>query len=438
MNIGELENKKFILECLTPLHISGGAGNLSQYEYLYNPEAQEVYFYDEQRWIAFLQKKHLMEEFYKFVCSQDALEVPMPSKAEARAEYGSMSRSGRGKKTAPVKKPEQESRNIYAWLIKHRVTRPEMDQFIATTAKTTVSLQNEKNRQNLNDVVRTLCQADGTPYIPGSSIKGALRNGLLAGLILKNKKQYTGYWPDIEAIVLEKYHGFEYRGRWQQQLSALMEKLEVDTFHKLSYERKYSRDAVCSVMKGLLVSDALSQTHLDTIIVQKRDATTKLDRFGKGEHTLPIFRECITPHSRFVFEVTLDKRLLKYCGVAGIDEILSYQKEFIASVLQYEETAFGGNYENVLSEAGEADLILGGGTGFLTKTVLHALAPDEAAATNLTKIILDKLFVDHRQRPPRGMHLHKFWDDKVSPRTLKLASAEGKNHLMGLCRLSEV
>ena len=134
-------------------------------------------------------------------------------------------------------------------------------------------------------------------------------------------------------------------------------------------------------MRGLRVGDAIPTTkRIDTVVLQKRDCSTHANKSGRKEHGISLFRECIPIGSKFRFQITVEKEILAQIGIRDIDDLIRMCRTYTASGLAMQERAFGRDYRAEFAEAGDADIMLGGGTGFLSKTVFYALAPTEDRA----------------------------------------------------------
>lgn len=417
MKIGQIEAKKYKIEAISPIHIGSGDGALSRYQYLYDRQKQNVYFLNEKKWAAFLAKKNLMDKFADY--ARQVGGSPQPS----AVDYTALSRKFGGSRSNQNKPAHNASSalNAYEWLLAQGIKSEEIGAFVDARAKASENtMKGEKG--TLNDVFRTICQPDGIPYIPGSSIKGALRTGILASLIGRSPQKYDEYWRKIKRIALDR------NCNKKREFGYVTKDLEAFAFNLLSYERTKPNSVICDVMKGLLVSDAVCSTPKDTIVLQKIDVSTKKDRTGNVEKKLPLFRECIAPGTAFQATLSVDERILSQCGVHLLDEILSFQREFTHQVLALQEQIFGRDMSAEFREAEMADLILGGGTGFLTKTVILALAPNDNEAKEVIMFWLDDAFRKHK---------HVSLDKVIAPRTMKITRAEGRQQFMGLCRISE-
>lgn len=285
----------------------------------------------------------------------------------------------------------------------------------------------------MNDIARNVTDAFGSVYIPGSSIKGALRTGLFSNAILKHKNNYVGEWQRIEQTV------FNARTRRDiNQLSRVEGDLGISVFHRLDLQDEYGkscRGAVNDVLRGLIVSDAACvEPVCNTVIVQKLDGSLAKTE-GMNPCRLPLFRECIPAGTRLRFSVTADLDMLKVIGIGSIGDIFSVTREYVMRNLKFQEyaftRAFGRQFfaAQAFNEAKQADLFLGGGTGFQYKTIIYDLAPNGEKGRAVITKYLDVVFPKHK---------HKIKDKDISPRTVKLTNQGQGYQLMGLCRVKEV
>jgi CRISPR-associated protein Csm5 len=389
MKYKNLERKEYELTCISPIHIGNGE-ILKGYEYLYDKQHQCVYFLDEGKWIRFLQQHHLMDAFAVYI--QETAKAMQPKKPF----HGMM---------------------LWEWLRTKGITALEMSKLGQTTSTVTTN-NNISVRNSLNDVHRLVVQCNGEPYIPGSSLKGFLRTGLLHWYLEKHPEVCRSIGDTI------KRNPFRRMGQTTKQL-------EQDVFSCLTIK---SHDVISpmvkSCMRGLLVSDAqLYDTKAKTMILQKIDATTKENKLHETEKKLPIFRECIPIGTKFRFNITMDRTMMAELGIHATDEIIAAAREYAQSVLAMERKAFGRSYKGEFKESEDADLILGGGTGFQSKTVFYTiLSPDKEGRGILAKK-LDENFPKHK---------HQVNDHIISPRTLKLTRTNTDRCIMGLCYVNEV
>lgn len=384
-----LESQKIQLVCVSPVHI--GSGEVYRpYEYLYDEENSKVAILDESKWIAFLAERGWMDEFSAYVDS-------------AAREIG----RSRGKRGV----------NLFQWLKRKGVSRREMQTFTLRSMQVTGDAKG-----SLNDVHIQTALADGRPYIPGSSIKGAMRIGILYGALQKHPDIRHRRWTEINGVIQNRYLK---SGEVKRELSNIAKRLETEFLHTLKIRNEKRENAVCSAMRGLRVSDAVCDEH-ETILLRKLDVSTKPDRAKSFLKKLPIYRECIPAGRRLTFRLSWDPAMLATCGISGIKEIRKNMSDFMRCGLnvQKQVDAFS-KYAPQFEEAEQADFFLGGGTGFFTKSLLLALAPSEREAKDAIQSYLDCQFYKHK---------HRSLDREISPRTLKLARDGGEEWLLGLVR----
>lgn len=61
-----IERKTYEIKCLSPVHVGNGR-TLKAFEYLYDRKAQKVYFVDEGKWIDFLYRHKLIDDFSEYI-----------------------------------------------------------------------------------------------------------------------------------------------------------------------------------------------------------------------------------------------------------------------------------------------------------------------------------------------------------------------------------
>jgi len=394
MRTGDLDCRAYDLVTVAPVHVGSGEIRRAN-EYLYDRASGMAYFLDEARWVSFLGRRQLMEPFLAYI-------------EESSRQLGQRRESFRGK-------------NLWDWLRAQGVQKREMEALAVRRARAERSVISEKG--SLNDVHLQMALSDGRPYVPGSTIKGALRTGILYRMIQQEPERFRGFWQEIcrEAESRDRLRDKE--RTWQ----GIERRLETQALHTLRVDRKKPAEMVNSALRGLRVSDAaVAKRETETLLLQK---PTKSNRQGKKSKTPPLFRECIPPGRRLHFTLTADFSMLRTLGITSFEDIFQGLRAYTAQVLALLEEEFP-KYRPQFDEAREADCLLGGGTGFLSKTLVYALARDAREARNFTARYLDEKFWN-------PSHHHMQYDGKLSPRTLKLVATAQEEWLLGLCRFEE-
>lgn len=385
INTEKWEHKTYELTCISPIHIGNGE-LLKQYEYIFTKDRnqQRIYFLDKAKWMTFLVRHDLIDDYAQSVFS------------------GRM--------------------NLYGWLQSQRIGSLSAIIREVCNASADVYLVRER-QQRVNDISRQVKTPDGVPYIPGSTLKGAIRSAILFHDIRQHPEAYLPFWNRIKAAM---------EAGNRRQMRDLAQNIERQAFTRLKQQKNRPDDALQSVMKGLAVSDAMLVGHeRDTVILQKYDVSS-IRREGLKGHLLALFRECIPAGRKFRFSMTLDKDIARLIGITSLDDVWQWVRDYLAFGLAQERGVFGHEYKGEFEESKLADIRLGGGTGFLSKTVYYALAPNGEGRTVLANFFDDVLFTR------RNCHHHKTKDDRLTPRTLKLAWADNDRWILGLAAVKEV
>lgn len=378
-----IDSREYRLTCISPVHIGSGE-TFKAFEYLYDRKNRQVGFIQEEKWQKMLLRHNLLQDFL-----------------------------------ALLKNTKSGYANLLDWLRRHNVPEKEIWDTVKRTALNKSDVSDSKN--TLNDICVASSLADGSLYIPGSSIKGALRTGILYS-ILQRKNLGEQLAREISNIMEN--------GNIKKDLSNLAKKKEKQLLDcRRPVEGK--DDVWLKVLSGLVVGDAHLLKPVNSVILQKVDVSTGTAKNGyhMSEHPISLFREFIPAGAEFSLRISLDKKLLSYCKLGSLQEILAYCRAYLHQGLVLQQQVFGASYKGAFKEAQQADFSLGGGTGFLQKSIWYSLFSDERQAEWYLKQLLDCNFRKHD---------HRHQDRKISPRTLKLAVTGSQKQIMGLCRMEEI
>lgn len=246
------------------------------------------------------------------------------------------------------------------------------------------------------------------PYVPGSSIKGALRNCILNGRLIsmRNKDRYAA---DIEN------ESYDFKGR-KAYMSSAERRINTQLFYTLDRDKERRSNAVNDIFHGLRVSDSKPLSIDDLVLCKKTDI------FPEGkERDLPIQRECLKPGTVIEFDIEIDTRYFPY------DDKAIYK--YIELMYNNEKRCFLSEFPDVQSGQGTV-LYLGGGSGFVTKTAVYSVFDDTNRAVKVTGRILNNTV------PKTGKHLDDQRKYGVSPHMRKCTRYRKKLYDFGLCRLT--
>lgn len=244
------------------------------------------------------------------------------------------------------------------------------------------------------------------PYIPGSTIKGMLRTILLADYIQSDRDNFS---PDLDNL----YNNIDNKKNRRSYLSQEIGQVENHAFHTLNRE-KNSRDAVNDALAGLIVSDS-EPIELSSLILCQ-----KIDVHPTGiEKTINVMRECLKPGTEIKFSITIDERLLQLSGEQIMSAVNDFAKDYNENFLSY----FRG-----MKPAGENTVYLGGGVGFVSKTVIYPSFGHDNGVDVTTAIFrnINVPFNHHHSQDPRI---------GVSPHIVKCTRYQNRLYQMGQCKL---
>ena len=183
----------------------------------------------------------------------------------------------------------------------------------------------------------------------------------------------------------------------------------------MNREGQKRENAVNSIMAGIIVGDSLPIDPKRLTLSQKIDYT-----LSKTERTFPLLRETIMPETRVLFELTIDTQICQY-KIEDIKAALELFNEIC--------------YERFYSHFGRGDnrkgiVWIGGGVGYLSKTVIYSLFDREAVqvAQGIFKGTLsEKIFRQHKHDKDRSLG--------VSPHVCKCTRYNNQLYDMGKCQL---
>ncbi len=294
------------------------------------------------------------------------------------------------------------------WLKRQGLKMEEVKPFIKYTLDCSDAImEGEAKRLQIMECVK---DAYGSPYVPGSSLKGMLRTVLLGADVINMPRKYQ----DIKQRL---GRSTSIRTSRTNYLKREVNELETVAYRTLQREKTKPQDAVNDVLQGLIVSDGEPLSVADLVLCQKVDV-----HVGGGEKTLPLLRECIKPNTEIRFTITIDTQLCPFTEKDIWDSIKIFMESYCANFL----SAFAK-----AERPKERDIFLGGGCGFVSKTVIYPLYGKQEGISAASRIF-------ENSGVPK---VHKHFLDKkygMSPHTMKCTKYQGKTYQMGLCRVEKM
>lgn len=293
------------------------------------------------------------------------------------------------------KKDSKDTKDLWWWLKKQNISEVHIQEWKK------YELQMEKSKIKNRPVMEFIKDGYGLPFVPGTSLKGMLRTILLGYSIQKNPNVYADF------RVENKYSSDK---NIIANLELKAKKLENITFCKLDRKDTAKHDPVNDIMSGLIVSDSEPLSLNDLIICDKYDYSIKTRKL-KPIH---VYRECLKPGTKIRFTITFDNKKFPY-SVEDIEKAIEvFANMSYMNFLKYFEKCPRPKKNTVW---------LGGGVGFLSKTVIYPLYG--RGGVNIAKHIFYK------------KHKHEKdvkWG--ISPRCLKMTVYENKEYCFGECLIN--
>lgn len=265
-------------------------------------------------------------------------------------------------------------------------------------------------RGTKTSIMENIKDSYGMPFIPGSTIKGMLRTILLSASLFQEEQKAGGWKRSIREAAQRSAGRNIYLAREIRQL-------EVEAFHQTVREGTRKSDAVNDEMAGMIVSDSMPIPLSQIILCQRIEY-----HVDRGEKLLNVLRECIRPETEIAFTLTIDETKCQWT----VEDI----KEALGIFNDCYNVCFLSAYPN-FDRLQKNHLFLGGGVGFVSKTVVYPLFGKKEGIEMTQKIF------EHTKVPKNHKH---YLDGRmgVSPHILKCTKYKGQVLQMGLCKLMDI
>jgi len=354
-----LQTYDLILTTVGPVFIGDG-GVILKKSYLLDPSSKKVSIVNEEKLFSLLVEKNLVDRYEQFMLYD--------------------------------KFPDLNSFLEACGFTSANPPEPEIVQYTIAAGD---ALDKDHSRKEIHTFIRN---AKGEAYIPGSSLKGAIRTVLLQQMIRSEGKEHS-------ALV----------GADQKNFGKIPEE---EYLHTLQLTEK-KQNAINSIMRGLQVSDSLPIPNEAFILATKHDVTVYGDI-----NVVNCCRESIRPGTKIRFKLTLDQSILK--GTITKEFIL----EAVENYADYYYDTYIMHFDEPEQEASveyKNCIFLGGGAGFFSKSLVYPYLGEERAR-KVTAEMMTKFFSKHGHDRDNECH-------KISPHMLKYAKYRSELYPMGMCKV---
>ena len=267
------------------------------------------------------------------------------------------------------------------------------------------TVQAQRDIRGMNSFLTFVKNPEGQAYIPGSSIKGALRTALIAARM-----------SDGDRAALERELENNPTARRAGGIEKVLRVLPLKRDRQDQVDRS---NAVNDLLKAIEISDSAPfPTDALTVCARHWLSVGGEDRQSRS----PIYMECLRPGTQTRLYITIDHSLWPE-GEDAKETLRRSLAEWDALCHRAHQDYFRRSLANPDPMVG-APIVLGGGTGFHRKSLVYKTSAYPEQAALLAHATLQRQF---RTYKPHG--------EATAPYKFKAARFEGENWPMGLCEL---
>ncbi len=350
---GDLQVYDLILTVRSPLFIGSGVSYVKKE---YNYDGKNVTIYDERKFCDFMMERGLLEQYIDYIRSSEQTE-------------------------------QAKQKDLYQFLVKDCKLKKDWK---ATTALERYRVRAEKVKGDLHAFQR---DSQSRAYVPGSSVKGALRTAWLLHEVLKEDP--AGH--SASDFRTDGSKGFAFP--------------EEKYLNRLKLDQKQTDSAVNDLFRGVQISDSKPLDSSRLAVFCKEDVT-----FDGKLNEISMCRECVVPGTPVWCKLTLDQSVLR--GRITKELLEQAVREFDACHRQligkFPQPSNAANLPQMPC------LVLGGGAGFFSKTLAYPYLGEEAGLDWAVQTL-----TGHSKDRARG----------ISPATMKYTYYNGKLYPFGFCEV---
>lgn len=380
------------LETCGPLHVGSGE-TAKKTEYVYNAHKKQIEMLNLRAFSELLFREGLSDKYTDFILSGH------------KSLYEFILENGLIGKYQPAIRYTMDGKNFQVTEKNKPTGRPRR--------------RGQKNPQEKN-IQLAIKDPYHQPYIPGSSLKGALIQNLLYATALKHPGQFAGLLGPAQQVMAKK------TGKIAPGLQdKLVRQLCAD---KKKANPLLAGDDISTVVDLghiIQVTDSRSLSRSSLQLAEKLDLV--ITSKGEKASTPNVYREAIKEDTEIEFRLKLTRPDV----VSGEDLLEAIQQTFNALHRIYRNKGH-------LSRQRGPHLYLGGGTGFISKTLHYSLFANQKEATDYAAAVLETTDYAAAVSADKPWKIKRYEDKKVglAPKTIKLARTDQAKKEMGLCKIS--
>ncbi|HHW46875.1 MAG TPA: type III-A CRISPR-associated RAMP protein Csm5 [Clostridiales bacterium] len=345
-----LEIYKLTLTTQSPVFVGSGQ-TIKKTEYCYYPEKKQAIILDDEKFLSFLVKENLIEKYEQFIFSN--------------------------------------SGDLAKFLQSCGYGYDDVSNLMLYSTDVGDALDDIHSKKNIHCFIRN---HKNQPYIPGSSLKGALRTALLVKMVLNEPYPYP-----IKV------------GNKNEQ-SDIIEKYYLNVLNLKENKKEILND----IMRTISISDSEPIDNSNMTLCSKHDIYPN----GSQKKIAAVVRECVKPGIKINFILSIDKSFGRYISVDEIlDAIAHFPMYYTNEYLRFFSGAKVGSVP-------PNSIYLGGGVGYFSKNIVYPLLGHSEAVKEVSNFMSRK-FKGHKHF--RAVKLG------ISPKRLKCTTFNNTRYQFGIC-----
>lgn len=336
------ESKTLRLITKSPIHIGSVDQKITRFEFTH--QGQYVYPISEERLSIFLQKKNLISQY-----------------------ISAIERDG-------------NRFNLADFLRNQRINLRNEDLEELSNKRKIKVLADASRMQDFKPFIR---DGFGTPYIPGTSIKGVIRTAILYSILKTFKNENPREFLRIVEQRISQDIDYDSKRKNKKRLFQWGNEKWLESFVLQNKEKCPNTDW----LRMLHISDAYVSENIETVLIPanilKKENRWTYKKEYSGQNTT-IWVECVPENTVFEFKASWDKRLVDDFKrhnnninlPDNLDRILDNIIQWARDILDFEKDFVKGNFLENWYKNNTFNFRIGFGSGMVSTTIAILLSED--------------------------------------------------------------